>query len=649
MVKPRQILWLALGLILGATQAIAQETATGELDTVIVTGHKIEERLSAELAEYGHQVQVIPGETIEKMGFVDISEALNALAPGMYIRMKGRGDYSTYMMNGNSGAGILWLLDGIRLNNRLYGAAYMDTISINMIDRIEVLFGGEGLFYGTNATSGVVNIITKKPTEERSGQLGVSYGTDKMVTINGRAGDTLGGNSVLVFGSYESWDGYRPFRNRAYNAYGNNDRRNRGYNRADIGLKYRREFGDEKNFKTLKLHLQRNSGEFDYAYPDYRSAVNDRVENILTAKWDHDVTANFSYYIKTYYHSWWTDYTRIKLDGSYQNNADEWGYQDWGINFLSSYRFDRGDEVLLGLDYQNYWGRDDVLKIRPEHEEVYAVFTQFRPYFAFRPEWKTAFGLRYNHLSNNDSTVWNISSRMPFSDDRFFLRANAGTSFILPTAEHLYADEPTRKGNLHLRPQKSFAVNLGLGANLEKGGLELTGFREEVKDMIGLDSNSVFHNLPGKTTINGYTVTGTLKPLEAVTLTASYTRQKARRDGREEKRNDIPKDFANVSLQWNDTVCGTPLGAGLFGRYIGSVPAYAATTDPQTYGNYWLADAGLYAGITENSRVSLYLANIFDKRYPVTLGRASDAKGTFYYENPLGNPFSATASYTYNF
>jgi Outer membrane cobalamin receptor protein len=649
MAKNSLILLITLILLSGPGPALAQEAAVIELDTVVVTGRKIEEKLSAELAEYGHQVQVIQGETIEKMGFVDISEALNALVPGMYVRMKGRGDYSTYMMNGNSGAGILWLLDGVRLNNRLYGSAYMDTISVNLIDRIEILFGGEGLFYGTNSTSGVVNIITKKPSKERSGQFGVSYGTDELVMVNGYVSDSLAGNNLLVFGSYESWDGYRQFTNRIYETYGNNDRRNRGYDRTNIGLKYLREFGDEKTDRTLEFHLQRNTGDFDFGYPNYRSAVNARTENILTAKWNHDVTDNFSYYIKAYYHNWWTDYTRVRLDGSYQNNADEWGYQDWGINILNSYRFDRGDEVLLGFDYQNYWGRDDVLKIRPEHEEVYAVFTQYRPYFSFWPDWKMAFGLRYNHLKNNESTVWNISSRMPFFEDRLFLRANVGTSFILPTAEHLYADEPNEKGNPDLKPQSSFAANIGLGGNWEKGSLELSYFREEVKDRIGLDADDVFQNLSGKTKINGYTITGTLRPLESLALTASYTWQKAKREGKEEKRNNIPEDFGNVSLQWNDRLWDTPVGIGLFGRYIGSTPAYATTTDPQTYGKYWLADASIYANLTENSRISLYLSNIFDKKYPVTLGRATDSNGTFYYENPVGNPFSATLSYTYTF
>ncbi|NLX19503.1 MAG: hypothetical protein GXY53_09550, partial [Desulfobulbus sp.] len=104
----RTVVVMLLGCMC-ASSVEAQEARTMELDPVVVTGRRIEQKLSAELATYGHQVQVIEGEDIEKMGFVDVSEALMALVPGMYVRMKGRGDYSTYMMNGNTGAGILWL------------------------------------------------------------------------------------------------------------------------------------------------------------------------------------------------------------------------------------------------------------------------------------------------------------------------------------------------------------------------------------------------------------------------------------------------------------------------------------------------------------------------------------------------------------
>ncbi len=44
---------------------------------------------------------------------------------------------------------MLWLVDGVRINNRLYGGTTpLDTIPASMVERIEVLYGGQALFYG---------------------------------------------------------------------------------------------------------------------------------------------------------------------------------------------------------------------------------------------------------------------------------------------------------------------------------------------------------------------------------------------------------------------------------------------------------------------------------------------------------------------
>ena len=54
------------------------------------------------------------------------------------------------------------LVDGVRINNRLYaGTTPLDSLPASMVERIEVIQGGESLFYGTQAVAGAVNVITK--------------------------------------------------------------------------------------------------------------------------------------------------------------------------------------------------------------------------------------------------------------------------------------------------------------------------------------------------------------------------------------------------------------------------------------------------------------------------------------------------------
>lgn len=63
---------------------------------------------------------------------------------------------------------LLILLDGVVVFNQLRGATYWELIpvTLNEIERIEIIRGPGGVLYSSNAVNGVINIITKKATEK---------------------------------------------------------------------------------------------------------------------------------------------------------------------------------------------------------------------------------------------------------------------------------------------------------------------------------------------------------------------------------------------------------------------------------------------------------------------------------------------------
>ncbi len=81
-VKPTQTLLSAAVLLTCVAQpsTVFAGSEALSLPDVTVTGRKIEERLSAELEGIGHHVEVIKGEELERKGFVDLNQALEALA-----------------------------------------------------------------------------------------------------------------------------------------------------------------------------------------------------------------------------------------------------------------------------------------------------------------------------------------------------------------------------------------------------------------------------------------------------------------------------------------------------------------------------------------------------------------------------------------
>lgn len=134
-----------------------------ELDPVVVTAQRVENRDLQTPAS----VEVIDREEIEKSGAGSAFEALrNTL--GVFA--------STQMPNGVSmgtmtskidirgvDKGTLVLVDGVPMNQD--GKYNLEDIGADAIDHIEVVRGGGSVLYGSEATGGVINIITRSHTQ----------------------------------------------------------------------------------------------------------------------------------------------------------------------------------------------------------------------------------------------------------------------------------------------------------------------------------------------------------------------------------------------------------------------------------------------------------------------------------------------------
>ncbi len=120
---------------------------------------------------------VITRDEIRTYGITTIEEALR-LIPGMIVSEKTNGVYDVQMRGLNNipdnniilyteNANTLLMVDGRIAHNYAMGAPMMDVlpISIEDIERIEVVRGATSALYGPNAVNGVINIITNKPDQ----------------------------------------------------------------------------------------------------------------------------------------------------------------------------------------------------------------------------------------------------------------------------------------------------------------------------------------------------------------------------------------------------------------------------------------------------------------------------------------------------
>ncbi len=100
---------------------------------------------------------------------IDLGQTLQYSVPGLCLNMTGgQFSYADVSLQGGRPGDVLWLVDGVRVNNRLgSGTMPLDTLPACMIERIEVLEGAQGLFCGTQAISGVINVITNWCADQR--------------------------------------------------------------------------------------------------------------------------------------------------------------------------------------------------------------------------------------------------------------------------------------------------------------------------------------------------------------------------------------------------------------------------------------------------------------------------------------------------
>ena len=158
-------------------------------------------RSTEDVSEAPSSVTIIPERELRALKYPTIVEALRGV-PGVYawndrsyqaIGFRGLGRLGSY------GNRVLVLVDGHPLNDDWLGSSYVGydaRVGLEDVERIEVVRGPGSVLYGTNAFSGVVNVVTRKPTS-KGGEIGLSTAESGVARGRVRANVPLGKDSGL--------------------------------------------------------------------------------------------------------------------------------------------------------------------------------------------------------------------------------------------------------------------------------------------------------------------------------------------------------------------------------------------------------------------------------------------------------------------
>lgn len=198
--------WMA-GLGICAFSASAKEISQSAVDivspeTVVVSAA----RVPVTLANAGSSVTVITREEIERRDPQYLSELLRSV-PGLSVSANGGpGSFVQVRMRGGEANHILVLIDGVEANDFTFADEFdFGTLTTADIERVEIVRGSQSALWGSDALSGVINIITRKAKNRTEASVGGevgAYGTERADLALGGTRGTL--NARLGVGYLES-------------------------------------------------------------------------------------------------------------------------------------------------------------------------------------------------------------------------------------------------------------------------------------------------------------------------------------------------------------------------------------------------------------------------------------------------------------
>jgi len=502
----------------------APATATpGRFPEVIVTAH----RLQLPVSQTSSSVEVITREDLKRLQAGTVLDALR-MVPGLDTLLSGpRGQNVSLMLRGANTEHTLVLLDGIPLNDpisigRLFGG--LDHISVEQIDRIEVVRGPLSPLYGSSAMGGVVNILTRKDAEGYQGALGFeggSYGTFRESASF--SGGDAGGHVSLALTRFDT-DGFSAADKALGNVLSNADRETT-FSFA-LGGAAGPEWSLGFSGRYNKAHTELD--DFGGAYgddPDYHADSDIFIFkttsdlSLLQGDWRQSLTFSFTDEFRNYqddpndifdiYGFVRDRYRGSILQGDWQNTLRLFpeetlvmglqAHREWGFN-TADYGYGPSSLAATG-DSGGFY-----LESLTELPEGLVAS------LGGRVDAHSSFGAHGTYRAG-------LAYRLPGSGLR--LKANYGTAFKTPSLYQLYSFY----GEPNLLPEENAGWDAGFDWDLENGRVKAgaTYFQNDFRELIEFNSGTSKYYNVGEAWTKGCEVSLAALPLEGFQARASYT------------------------------------------------------------------------------------------------------------------------------
>ena len=204
------LLMLVLAARVGDASALTPNTSGTDslhLQEIVVTG-----TTPIPLFDLPRSASIITARDIESSGAANLAELIARQANVTLTSYTGNEKFSQLDIRGSgdtSSSNVLILVDGVRNNLLDLSGADLSLIALQQIERIEIIRGANTVRYGSGASQGVINIISKKSEPGLQGKSAARYGSYHQTLLSQDISITSQKHSLLLNASYSDSDGYR--------------------------------------------------------------------------------------------------------------------------------------------------------------------------------------------------------------------------------------------------------------------------------------------------------------------------------------------------------------------------------------------------------------------------------------------------------
>jgi len=614
------------------------------LEEISVTATKTERKIS----DVPASIEVITAEDIKKTpantvvellrytSGLDVGNGESIITNENRVKMRGFG--------GSSNGRVLVMVDGVALNDAMSQSVQWNKIAVEDIEKIEIVKGANSALYGSNAMGGVINIITKKPKEQKT-DVSLTYGS-----MNTKIGSLATTGKIDKLGYYLSAartmsDGYvkelpvsiksttiktgiKRDNLLAKITYDINDN-------SDIYLnisKFDNQQTDEKDIPDYDGYHQKETS----IKSGYRTKLDNDVELFVNL---YKVDEDKSYDLASTTAVTSTTTTELKRFGG--NIQVTIPFQD--THFITTGIEARYDELDNKSDYttgktiQNLGSQD-----------YFALFLQDEIFFGEKAV--INIGGRYDRFDNHhgsqyqsdrtpDTTDYESKTFSAFSpkigalyniSNNLSFRSSIGKAFRAPSLYELYSTLYASKiyySNPDLKPEKVLSYEAGFDYKFyNKAKWSVTAYKSDAEDFIysttRADGNKDKTNV-GEVEIKGVETELFMPINDNLDFMANYTynRSKIKKFAADNTLEGkyltlVPKHKANVAITYaNPNIVNITAGV----RYVGDRYYDDANTESKAYQSYTLYDLKLSRKITDNSKLTLTIDDLFDNGYAESL------------------------------